>query len=175
MTTARNNIKWSNSCPSKFVSFAEKDVNLVPMHARYFHNIVVLLLYTLSQCRTDIHTLLTFYVPGFWSIGQWEVNQASSSIYLWHQKWCVHIWSKWYGHSKVYIDHTVNADVNSHASGVISWGAAALFTKSKKQICNAKSSTKAKIVGVSNYILNVIWSQMLFECHVQIMTISVSI
>ena len=45
----------------------------------------------------------------------------------------------------------------------MSWGLGVLLSKYYKQKLNTKSSTEAKIVGVSNYLPNFIWARMFLE------------
>jgi hypothetical protein len=53
--------------------------------------------------------------------------------------------------------YAVHPDMKSHTGGVISFGTGGLMCKSSKQKLNTKSSTKAKLVGASDYLPNAIW------------------
>ena len=45
----------------------------------------------------------------------------------------------------------------------MSWGWGVLLSKSQKQKLNTKSSTEGEIVGVSDYLPNVIWARMFLD------------
>ena len=47
----------------------------------------------------------------------------------------------------------------------MSWGWGVLLTKCQKQKLNTKSSTESKIVGVSDFLPNVIWAKMFLEAQ----------
>jgi len=51
--------------------------------------------------------------------------------------------------------------MKSHTGGAFSLGRGALMCKLTKQKLNTKSSTKAEVAGLSNYLPNVIWAKML--------------
>ena len=57
----------------------------------------------------------------------------------------------------------VHDDCRSHTGGAMSWGWGVLLTKCQKQKINTKSSTKGEIVGLSDYLPNVIWARMFLE------------
>ena len=67
--------------------------------------------------------------------------------------------------SKTWIDvsYGVHDDCRSHTGGAMSWGWGVLLTKCQKQKLNTKSSTEGEIVGVSDYLPNVIWTRMFLE------------
>ena len=69
------------------------------------------------------------------------------------------------GKSKSWVDvsYRVHEDCKSHTGGAISWGRGVLLTKCQKQKLNVKSSTEGKIVGVSDFLPNMIWSRMFLE------------
>ena len=47
----------------------------------------------------------------------------------------------------------------------MSWGWGVLLTKCQKQKLNTKSSTEGEIVGVSDYLPNIIWARMFLEAQ----------
>jgi hypothetical protein len=61
--------------------------------------------------------------------------------------------------------YAVHPDMKSHTGGMISMGTGALVCKSSKQKLNTKSSTKAELVGASDYIQNPIWSKLFLEAQ----------
>ena len=62
--------------------------------------------------------------------------------------------------SWVDVSYGVHDDCRSHTGGAISFGWGVLLTKCQKQKLNTKSSTEAEIVGVSDYLPNMIWARM---------------
>jgi hypothetical protein len=52
----------------------------------------------------------------------------------------------------VYAAYDVYDDMKSHMGGIMSFSTGVIDTKSCKQHLNVKSSTKAKVVGASNYL-----------------------
>jgi hypothetical protein len=61
--------------------------------------------------------------------------------------------------------YAVHEDMKSHTGGAISFGTGAVMCKSTKQKLNTKSSTKAEVVGMSDYIPNTIWLRMFLEAQ----------
>ena len=56
--------------------------------------------------------------------------------------------------------YAVHDNMKSHTGGAFSLGQGALMCKSTKQKLNTKSSTEAEVVGLSDYLPNVIWARM---------------
>ena len=54
--------------------------------------------------------------------------------------------------------YTVHDDMKSHIGDCMSFGVGILMPKPAKQKLNTKSTTESEIVGVSDYIPNVIWT-----------------
>ena len=61
------------------------------------------------------------------------------------------------------VSYGVHDDCKSHTGGAMSWGWGVLLTKCQKQKLNTKSSTEGEIVGVSDYLPNIIWTRMFLE------------
>ena len=64
------------------------------------------------------------------------------------------------GASWVDASYAVHDNMKSHTGGAFSLGQGALMCKSTKQKLNTKSSTEAEVVGLSDYLPNVIWARM---------------
>ena len=47
----------------------------------------------------------------------------------------------------------------------MSWGWGVILSKCQKQNFDTKSSTESEIVGVSDYLQNVIWARMFLEAQ----------
>ena len=67
------------------------------------------------------------------------------------------------------VSYGVHSDCKSHTGGAISWGWGVLLTMCKKQKLNTKSSTEGEIVGVSDFLPNVIWARMFLEAQGEIL------
>jgi hypothetical protein len=65
--------------------------------------------------------------------------------------------------SWVDVSYGIHDDCKSHTGGIMSWGWGVLLSKCQKQKLNTKSSTESEIVGVSDYLPNVIWARMFLE------------
>ena len=63
------------------------------------------------------------------------------------------------------VSYGVHDDCKSHTGGAISWGWGVLLTKCQKQKLNTKSSTEGEIVGVSDFMPNMIWARMFLEAQ----------
>jgi len=63
------------------------------------------------------------------------------------------------------VAYAVHEDCKSHTGGVMSWGWGVVLSMCKKQKLNTKSSTEGEIVGVSDYLSNVIWGKMFLEAQ----------
>jgi hypothetical protein len=59
--------------------------------------------------------------------------------------------------------YAVHPDMRSHTGGCMSFGTGVLTPKSMKQKLNTKSSTEAETVGGSDYVPNVIWTELFLE------------
>ena len=55
--------------------------------------------------------------------------------------------------------------MKSHTGEIMSFGLRVIAQKSTKHMLNTKSSTKAELVGASDYLLNVLWVKMFMEAQ----------
>ena len=72
--------------------------------------------------------------------------------------------------SWVDVSYGIHHDCRSHTGGFISWGWGVLLTKFQKQKLNTKSSTQGEVVGVSDFLLNMVWARMFLERQGLILT-----
>ena len=61
------------------------------------------------------------------------------------------------------VSYRIHSDCKNHTRGAMSWGWGVILSKWQKQKLNTDSSIKTKILGVSNYLTNVIWARMFLE------------
>jgi hypothetical protein len=55
--------------------------------------------------------------------------------------------------------YAIHEDMKSHIGGAVSFGRGAAMSKSSKHKLNTKSSTKAELVGASDYLPYPIWAK----------------
>ena len=67
--------------------------------------------------------------------------------------------------SWVDVSYGIHDDCKSHTGGAVSFGWGVLLTKCQKQKLNTKSSTEGEIVGVSDFLPNMIWARMFLEAQ----------
>lgn len=68
---------------------------------------------------------------------------------------------------KAWVDvlYGIQDDCKSHTGGCVSFGQGVLSTMCRKQKLNAKSSTEAEVIGMSNFISNMIWTRIFLEAQ----------
>ena len=59
--------------------------------------------------------------------------------------------------------YAVHMDMRIHTGGCMSFGLGVLMPKSTKQKLNTKSSTKVEVAGGSDYITNVIYTELFLK------------
>jgi Reverse transcriptase (RNA-dependent DNA polymerase). len=132
-----------------------------------FHSIVAKLLYICKRCRLDIQNAIAFLTT--WVSKPDEDDWKKLKRLLQYLRGtlddklilsCVDI-----GKMKSFVDaaFAVHNDMKSHTGGGISWGIGILLSMCQKQKLNAKSSTEAELIGVSDFISNMIWARMFLE------------
>jgi len=68
---------------------------------------------------------------------------------------------------KTWVDaaYALHNDMRSHTGGAIMMGKGILYGKSSKQKLNRKSSTKAEVVGASDFLPQTIWTRNFIEAQ----------
>ena len=154
--------------PARCHLFKTRDApKLSEEKADNFHSVTALLLFVSMRCRLDIQTAVAFlctrvkepdeddwkklrrtlqYIRG--TIDQ-ELTLGADNIML-MKSW-------------VDVSYAVHDDCRSHTGGAMSWGWGVLMSKSKKQKLNTRSSTEGEIVGVSDYMPNMVWARQFLE------------
>jgi hypothetical protein len=61
--------------------------------------------------------------------------------------------------------YAVHHDMRSHTGRTMSMGTGAIYSTSKKQKLNTKSSTKAEVVGVNDVLPQALWTRYFIEAH----------
>lgn len=137
--------------------------------AEIFHSTVARLLYICRRCRLDIQNAIGFLTTRVsksdeddWKklvrVLQYLRGTLDDKLIL----GAVDI-----GKMKSFVDASfaVHMDMHSHMGGGISWGIGILLSMCQKQKLNSKSSTEAEIIGVSDFLPNMIWARMFLECQ----------
>ena len=134
-----------------------------------FHSVVASLLYISRRCRLDIQTAVAYLCTRVahptqddWGKLRRVLQYLRGTLDL-----TLIIGADDMTKSKAWVDvsYGVHNDCRSHTGGAISWGRGVLLTKCQKQKLNVKSSTKGEIVGVSDFLPNMIWARMFLEAQ----------
>ena len=134
-----------------------------------FHSVVASLLYISRRCRLDIQTAVAYLCTRVahptqddWGKLRRVLQYLRGTLDL-----TLIIGADDMTKSKAWVDvsYGVHNDCRSHTGGAISWGRGVLLTKCQKQKLNVKSSTEGEIVGVSDFLPNMIWARMFLEAQ----------
>jgi len=151
----------------------ESSPHLSEEKADNFHSVVAMLLFISRRCRLDIQTAVGFLTTRVSAPDQDDWNKLKRvlqylrgtidlvltlgaddllSMFAW-----------------VDVSYGVHSDCKSHTGGAVSWGWGVLLTMCKKQKLNTKSSTEGEIVGVSDFMPNIIWARMFLEAQGEVL------
>ena len=135
--------------------------------AENFHSVTAALLFISRRCRLDIQTAVDFLTTRVSC--PTEDYWAKLRRVLQHLRGTIDLFLTLGGDditkmkSWVDVSYGVHDDCRSHTGGAISFGWGVLLTKCQKQKLNTKSSTKGEIVGVSDFLPNMIWARMFLQ------------
>jgi hypothetical protein len=134
-----------------------------------FHSVTASLLFISRRCRLDIQTAVGFLTTRVscpteddWVKLRRVLQYLRGTIDLTLTLGADDIRKM---KSWVDVSYGVHADCKSHTGGAMSWGWGVLLTKCQKQKLNTKSSTEGEIVGVSDFMPNMIWARMFLEAQ----------
>jgi hypothetical protein len=135
----------------------------------FFHATVAKLLFLCKRGRPDIQTAFTFLCTRVQQPTKHDYNKLSRVIkYLRLTKDPVLRLSannltiiKWW----VNAAYGVNHDMKSHTGGIMSMGTGAVYSVSKKQKLNTKSSTEAELVGIDDVLPQALWTRYFLEAQ----------
>jgi hypothetical protein len=129
-----------------------------------FHSVVAALLFVSRRCRLDIQVAVVFLCTwvGCPDEDDWaklrrvlQYIRGTLDLVLTLGADDTTMMKSW-----VDVSYGVHADCKSHTGGCISFGWGVLLTKCQKQKLNVKSSTEGEVVGVSDFLPNMIWARM---------------
>jgi hypothetical protein len=137
--------------------------------AEFFHATVAKLLFLCKRGRPDIQTAIAFLCTLVQQPTVHDYNKLSRVIkYLRGTKDLVLRLSadnlnivKWMVDSSYGVHH----DMKSHTGAVISMGTGAVYSTSKKQKLNTKSSTEAELVGIDDVLPQALWTKDFLEAQ----------
>ena len=137
--------------------------------AENFHSVVASLLFVSRRCRLDIQTAVGFLCTRVscpdeedWDKLKRVLQYLRGTIDLVLTLGADDIAKM---QSWVDVSYGIHNDCKSHTGGCISFGWGVLLTMCQKQKLNTKSSTEGEIVGVSDYMPNMIWAKMFLEAQ----------
>ncbi len=134
-----------------------------------FHSVTASLLFISRRCRLDIQTAIAFLCTRVdkpdeddWAKLRRVLQYLRGTIDLVLTLGADDITKM---KSWADVSYGIHEDCRSHTGGCMSWGWGVLLTKCQKQKLNTKSSTEGEIVGVSDFLPNVIWTRMFLEAQ----------
>ena len=150
--------------------FNTRDVKKLPEQiADTFHSIMASLLFILRRCRLDIQTAVTFLCTRVSDPDEddWKKLKRVLQYLYGTMDLVLTLGADDITKMKTWVDvsYGIHDDCRSHTGGAISWGWGVLLTKCQKQKLNTKSSTEGEIVGVSDFLPNMIWARMFLEAQ----------
>lgn len=156
--------------PAKAYLFEVREsAKLDEPRAENFHSVVALLLFISRRCRLDIQTAVAFLTTRVsepteddWRKLTRVLQYLRGTLDL---KLTLGADDIMMAKSWIDVSYGVHNDCRSHTGGVMSWGWGVLLTKCQKQKLNTKSSTEGEIVGLSDYMPNIIWARMFLDAQ----------
>ena len=170
INTFSEDITRDAATPATSYLFKTREVDkLDEKKAENFHSVVASLLFISRRCRLDIQIAVAFLCTRVsepdlddWNKLRRVLQYLRGTIDL-----TLTIGADDIAEMKSWVDvsYGIHDDCKSHTGGVMSWGWGVLLTKCQKQKLNTKSSTEGEIVGVSDFLPNVIWARMFLEAQ----------
>ena len=170
INTFSEDITRDAATPATSYLFKTREVDkLDEKKAENFHSVVASLLFISRRCRLDIQIAVAFLCTRVsepdlddWNKLRRVLQYLRGTIDL-----TLTIGADDITEMKSWVDvsYGIHDDCKSHTGGVMSWGWGVLLTKCQKQKLNTKSSTEGEIVGVSDFLPNVIWARMFLEAQ----------
>jgi hypothetical protein len=135
----------------------------------FFHATVAKLLFLCKLGRPDIQTAIAFLCTCVQQPTKHDFNKLSRTIkYLLNTvKLVLHISADNLNVVKWWVDASYGAhhDMKSHTGGVMSLGTGAVYSASKKQKLNTKSSTESELVGIDDILPQALWTKYFMEAQ----------
>ena len=171
LDTFHDDITRDAATPATSYLFKVRDTSpkLNEERADNFHSVVAALLFVSRRCRLDIQVAIAFLCTRVAEPD--EDDWAKLKRVLQYLRGTIDLvltlgaddllkMKSW-----VDVSYGIHADCKSHTGGAISWGWGVIGTKCQKQKLNTKSSTEGEIVGVSDFMPNMVWARMFMEAQ----------
>jgi hypothetical protein len=137
--------------------------------SEFFHATVAKLLFLCKRGRPNIQTAIAFLCTRIQQPTKHDYNKLMRVIkYLCKTTDLVLRLGannlniiKWW----VNASYGVHDDMRSHTGGTMSMGTGAVYSTSRKQKLNTKSSTKAKLVGIDDVLQQALWTKYFMEAQ----------
>ena len=156
--------------PAAAHMFDTRNVKRLPEKmADIFHSITASLLFISRRCRLDIQTAVAFLCTRVSDPDEDDWKKLKRVLQYLHgtMDLVLTLGADDISKMKTWVDvsYGIHDDCKSHTGGAMSWGWGVLLTKCQKQKLNTKSSTEGEIVGVSDFLPNMIWARMFLEAQ----------
>eukprot|EP00956_Cyclotella_meneghiniana_P042119 scaffold248363_cov77-Cyclotella_meneghiniana.AAC.2 len=130
--------------------------------ARMFHHAVAQLLFLSCRARRDIQTAVAFLTTRVKRPDEDDWGKVKRVLqYLYGTKHMpLNLTVDNLQSTKWFIDsaHGVHIDCKGHSGGGMTLGQGAVMSGSRKQKINSRSSTETEVIGVDDFMPNVLWS-----------------
>jgi len=160
-TKVRASDKAITPATAKLFDIDEKSRLLNETDKFGFHSMVAKLLYMAKRVRPDILLAISFLTTRVSSPNEQDLNKLTRVVHYLNDTKDLGLTLEVKDHIKVlaYIDasHGVHQNFKGHTGGIISIGQGAVHAKSSKQKLNSKSSTETELIGLSDYLSQVLW------------------
>jgi hypothetical protein len=137
--------------------------------SKFFHATVAKLLFLCKRGRPDIQTAIAFLCTRVQHPTKHDYNKLARVIkYLRATlKLVLRLGAKNLNIIKWWVDalYGVHKDMRSHTGGAMSMGTGAVYSTSKKQKLNTKSSTEAELVGIDDVLPQALWTKYFMEAQ----------
>ena len=148
-----------NSMPNKRLLPEEQAIHL--------HHYVAKLLFISGQAHQDIQTPVAFLATCIkkWDDDDWEKLQRVVKYLSGTKSLCLTLIATDIGMIKWYVDasYAIHNDCQGHIGAILTFRSGAVTSFSQKQKMNAKSSAKAKLIGVNDAIPQILWTCYFLE------------
>ena len=145
----------------------ENPVKLVNPKAQFFHHFLAKILFLFKRDRPDLRPVVAFLCTGLKKPDTDDYNKPRKMIqYL---QTTPNLWLTLEANSlhliKCYIDasYEVHPDMRIHTGGSLSLVKEVIYGTSARQKINTKISTEAELVGMSDVMSQVLWTQYFME------------
>jgi hypothetical protein len=137
--------------------------------AEMFHHNTAKLLYLSRRARPDVQTAVAFLTTRVKAPDKDDYRKlrramqylrGSIDLVLTLEADDLHLLKWWIDAS-----YAVHPDMKSHTGGTLSLGKGSVYSASRKQKLNTKSSTEAELVGVDDVMAQVLWTRYFLEAQ----------